>query len=149
MQLGESRQIAAAPRTDWAGWPTCRELRDLVPPPSCWESRNTDGCIDSFLSPGYTRVNRNGQLGDAAALKASFKQMAQSGTSGGWKFHDAGIAIYGSAALVTQSVSMPLRNAEDETPVEHHQTMLWVRTEHGWKLVREHISYRVAPAKPR
>lgn len=37
----------------------------------------------------------------------------------------------------------PRGGASEKTPVEHHQTMVWIKTSTGWKLVREHISYQI------
>lgn len=122
--------------------------KTLVQYSACWESHNRNGCMDRFVAPGYTRVNRNGQAGNGDTLRATLQQSERTGRSGGWKFDTAQIHIYGDTALIVQSVSMPLGGgAGSAAPVEHHQTMIWIKEGDGWKVVREHISYQVAPAK--
>lgn len=117
---------------------------------ACWESRNKNACMDRFLAPDYTRINRNGQLGNAVTLRAVLQRAESAGRSGGWTFEAAKIQVHGDTALVTQSVSMPLGGgASNGAPVEHHQTMVWIRTGSGWKVVREHISYQVPTAPER
>jgi len=116
---------------------------------ACWESRNQNGCLDRFLATNYTRVNRNGLAGNADTLRATFRELERSGRSGGWRFDTAHIRIYGETALVTQSVAMPLGGGSSNgVPVEHHQTMVWIRERGVWKVVREYIYYQISPAKP-
>ncbi|WP_411896214.1 YybH family protein [Winogradskyella sp. A2] len=105
-----------------------------------------EGDIDKLISlhaysPKFTEF-KNGELRNGGEANETYERDIFSSVTEVVKFdsNDLKIAVYGEVANVTFHSDFHFKFGEDLVVVNDQITLLFVKTENGWKLVHEHHS---------
>ncbi len=105
-----------------------------------------EGDIDRLISlhaysPKFTEF-KNGELRNGGEANETYERNIFSSVTEVVKFdsNDLKIAVYGDVANVTFHSDFHFKFGEDLVVVNDQITLLFVKTENGWKLVHEHHS---------
>jgi len=105
-----------------------------------------EGDIDKLISlhaysPKFTEF-KNGELRNGGEANETYERNIFSSVTEVVKFdsNDLKIAVYGDVANVTFHSDFHFKFGEDLVVVNDQITLLFVKTENGWKLVHEHHS---------
>ncbi|WP_117885182.1 YybH family protein [Aureibaculum luteum] len=105
-----------------------------------------DGDMDKLISfhaygPKFTEF-KDGALRNGGEANETYERKVFSGVTEVVKFDakDMQIAVYGDVANVTFHSDFQLKFGEDLVVVNDQITLLFVKTEEGWKIVHEHHS---------
>ena len=105
-----------------------------------------EGDIDRLISlhaysPKFTEF-KNGELRNGGKANETYERNIFSSVTEVVKFdsNDLKIAVYGDVANVTFHSDFHFKFGEDLVVVNDQITLLFVKTENGWKLVHEHHS---------
>ena len=105
-----------------------------------------EGDIDKLISlhaysPKFTEF-KNGKLRNGGEANETYERNIFSSVTEVVKFdsNDLKIAVYGDVANVTFHSDFHFKFGEDLVVVNDQITLLFVKTENGWKLVHEHHS---------
>ena len=105
-----------------------------------------EGDIDKLISlhaysPKFTEF-KNGELRNGGEENETYERNIFSAVTEVVKFdsNDLKIAVYGDVANVTFHSDFHFKFGEDLVVVNDQITLLFVKTENGWKLVHEHHS---------
>lgn len=105
-----------------------------------------DGDLDKLISfhaygPKFTEFKngepRNGDEANEAHERSVFGSVSEVVK---FEAKDLQIAVYGDVANVTFHSDFHLKFGEDLVVINDQITLLWVKTEDGWKMVHEHHS---------
>jgi len=105
-----------------------------------------DGDMDKLISfhaysPKFTEF-KNGELRNGAVANEAYERSVFGSVTEVVKFeaNDLQIAVYGDVANLTFHSDFQLKFGEDLVIVNDQITLLFVKTDDGWKMVHEHHS---------
>lgn len=105
-----------------------------------------DGDLDRLISfhaysPKFTEF-KNGEVRNGAKENEDFERGVFGSVTEISKFdmNDTKIAVYGDIANVTTHTDFHLKFGEDSVVVNDQMTLLFLKTDNGWRIVHEHHS---------
>ncbi|WP_338733448.1 YybH family protein [Mangrovimonas cancribranchiae] len=105
-----------------------------------------DGDLDKLISfhaysPKFTEF-KNGEIRNGAKENEELERSVFGSVTEILKFNmnDTKIAVYGDVANVTTHTDFHLKFGEDSAIINDQMTLLFLKTDNGWRIVHEHHS---------
>lgn len=146
MQRWEDDQVIDPAPEDLINTDYPEAKQELIDTWAALEKSLRDGDIDRLISfhgysPKFTEY-KNGDAVNGADANEAFERSTFGAVTEVVKFdtEDFNIAVYGDVANMTFQTDFHLKFGDDLVVINEQTTLLFVKTNDGWKIVHEHHS---------